>query len=134
QVLPTYLAQQQGIRAPQYAVRIHRGVKMKTSDGVELVSEIYQPEHLRKTPTILVRPPYSKSMKNLFYANIMGRIWAERGYTVVIQGARGRCDSGGRYYPLVNERKDGIETLRWIATQPWYNGQIATWGGSTFGY
>lgn len=134
QIVPFYLASKNNIRSPQYAVRISRHASMRTSDGVDLVADIYSPDRLAKAPTILVRVPYSKSLKNIFYADVMGRIWAERGYVAVIQGARGRCESGGNYYPLINERRDGIETLKWISQQSWYNGQIATWGGSTFGY
>src|SRR5205823_3303792 len=32
------------------------------------------------------------------------------------------------------ERQDGIETLRWLAAKPWYDGRLGMWGGSYFGY
>jgi hypothetical protein len=35
---------------------------------------------------------------------------------------------------LRDERSDGIETLDWIADQPWFDGRIGLWGGSYFGY
>jgi len=134
QLLPSALAFQHGLRPPLYAVREQHGVSFTTSDGIDLVADIYHPQHTPSTPTILVRIPLSKSFNNSLYANLMGRIWAERGYTVVIQGTRGRFGSGGKFYPLRCERQDGIETLRWLKNQPWFNGQIATWGGSAFGY
>lgn len=71
---------------------------------------------------------------NTLGTNAVGRFWAKRGYTVVIQGTRGRYKSGGRFYPLVHERRDGIETLAWLACQPWFNGKLGMWGGSTFGH
>jgi hypothetical protein len=43
-------------------------------------------------------------------------------------------ESGGDYYPLWYECADGVETIRWLKRQPWFNGQLATWGGSYFGY
>jgi putative CocE/NonD family hydrolase len=107
---------------------------MKTTDGTELSSEIFHPQHTDRTATILVRIPLSKTLKNLLFIDVVGRMWAERGYTVVIQGTRGRYESGGDFHPLYGERQDGIETLVWISKLPWFNGQIATWGGSALGY
>ncbi|BDA72304.1 hypothetical protein CAL7716_064700 [Calothrix sp. PCC 7716] len=91
-------------------------------------------QQLEKTPTILVRIPYSKNFTNTTFANVVGRMWAARGYTAVIQGTRGRYESGGEYFPFKTERTDGIETLAWLEKQPWYNGKIGMWGGSYFGY
>ena len=52
----------------------------------------------------------------------------------MIQGTRGRYQSGGRHTPLVDERRDGLETLDWLEQQPWFDGRLGMWGGSTFGY
>src|SRR3989454_257680 len=128
------LARKLGSRPAEFSVLIDRGVTMTTSDGIALVSDIYRPKVEGPTPTILVRIPYSKTLKNTFFASVVGRFWAERGYTVVIQGTRGRYESGGQYYPLRGERQDGIETLQWIAKQPWFHGRLGMWGGSYFGY
>jgi len=35
---------------------------------------------------------------------------------------------------LLPERRDGIETLQWLARQPWFDGRLGMWGGSAFGY
>lgn len=121
-------------RKAEHQVRAEKEVPIRLSDGTSLVSEVYHPVGAGKTPTVLVRIPFSKSLKNSQIASIVGHLWAERGYTAVIQGTRGRYRSTGSYYPLIHERKDGIETLAWLAEQPWYDGQIATWGGSAFGY
>ena len=133
QLGPSLLAKKLGIRRSQYAVR-SESMTMITSDGVKLVSDVYHPQRLRRAPTILVRIPYSKTFANGLRSKIVGRMWAERGYTVLIQSTRGRAPSTGAYYPLRGERKDGIETLAWIAKQPWFNGRIGMWGGSAFGY
>lgn len=131
---PSLVAHARGLRRPQFAVRVQKHAIMTTTDGTKLSSEIFHPQHTGRTPTILVRIPLSKTFENSLYVGLVGRMWAERGYTVVIQGTRGRFDSGGAFYPLRGERQDGIETLSWISKQPWFNGQIATWGGSAFGY
>ena len=61
-------------------------------------------------------------------------MWAEHGYSVVIQGTRGRGESGGKYQPLLHEREDGLDTLEWLSRQPWYDGRLWMWGGAYFGY
>lgn len=134
QLAPWMLGRYLGMRPPEFAVQIERGVTMMTSDGVALVSDIYHPQRVLRTPTILVRLPYSKTFVNTLFATVVGRLWAERGYRVVMQGTRGRYQSGGHYYPLRRERHDGIETLEWLAKQSWFDGRLGMWGGSYFGY
>jgi putative CocE/NonD family hydrolase len=134
QLSPTILASIVDARRPEHAVRIDRGVAMTTSDGVKLLADVYRPLRTTRTPTILVRIPFSKTLVNSLYATLAGRFWAERGYTVVIQGTRGRYQSGGRHTPLVDERRDGLETLDWLKGQPWFDGRLGMWGGSAFGY
>jgi hypothetical protein len=118
----------------QYRVRIERRVTMRTSDGTELAADVFHPVGLAKTPTILVRLPYSKTLYNHMAESVVGTFWAERGYTAILQGTRGRYESGGVYYPLKYERQDGIDTLRWLKNQSWFDGKFAMWGGSYFGY
>jgi len=124
----------EGLREREYSVRIERDLTVTTSDAVALVADVYRPRTDEKTPTILVRIPFTKTFKNSLGADAVGRFWASRGYTVVIQGTRGRYKSGGSYYPLLPERRDGIETLQWLARQPWFDGRLGMWGGSAFGY
>ena len=111
QLAPMLLALVLGARPAEYAVRIERRATMTTSDGIRLVSDIYHPVRAGATPTILVRIPFSKTIVNSFFATVVGRFWAERGYTAEIQGTRGRYESGGDHYPLIHECSDGLETL-----------------------
>lgn len=134
QLAPSALAHHLGFRPPAYAVRVERGVTMITSDGVALVSNIYHPQRVRRTPTILVRIPLLRDIKYRLFGDVVARMWAERGYTAVIQATRGRYPSGGRYEPFRHERQDGIETLAWLAGQPWFDGRLGMWGGSYFSY
>ena len=133
QMGPSLLAHRLGLRRSQFAVREQKGVALLTSDGISLVADIYHPQHTSRTPTILVRIPLTRDFKNSLFASMIGKMWAERGYTAVIQGTRGRFGSGGNFYPLRGERQDGIDTLQWIAKQRWFDGHILTWGGSAFG-
>src|SRR5262249_10486420 len=94
QLAPTILAAVLAARRPEHAVRIDRGVVMATSDGVKLLADVYHPLRITRAPTILVRIPFSKTFTNSLFATVVGRFWAERGYVVVIQGTRGRYESG----------------------------------------
>jgi len=129
-----YLARQIDARPAQYSVRIERHVTLRTSDGTELATDIFHPIGPEKTPAILVRLPYSRTLYNRMAESVVGTFWAERGYTALLQGTRGRYESGGAYYPLLHERQDGIDTLRWLKRQSWFNGKLALWGGSYFGF
>jgi hypothetical protein len=128
------LLPREGIRKGIHAAHIERGVVTMTRDEVPLVSWVYRPVTMDPTPTILVRLPFAKTLRNETAADVVGRFWAKRGYTVVIQGTRGRFRSGGEFYPLRNEQADGLDTLNWLARQSWFDGRLGMWGGSTFGY
>jgi len=123
-----------GVREPIYRVERVGAVAMTTRDGTRLVADVYHPRGVRRGPTILVRIPFTDTFKNRSASRLLAHYWATRGYHVVVQGTRGRYHSGGVFYPLVSERDDGIDTLSWLADQPWYDGRLAMWGGSAFGY
>jgi hypothetical protein len=133
-VLPEFLANTLEVRPPEGGVLVEHSVTMVTSDGVRLASEIYRPDRRAPAPAILIRIPYDKTPKARLFTSAVGRMWAARGYAVVIQGTRGRYESGGRHYPFRDERRDGIEALQWLGRQPWFNGRLGMWGGSYFGY
>lgn len=127
------IAKKLHLEPAQHQVKIERKVSFETSDGTRLSADLFHPADLKKSPTILVRIPFSETPETSFLVENIGRLWAERGFTAVIQGTRGRFKSGGEFYPMTFERKDGIETLSWLAKQPWYNGEIGGWGGSAYG-
>lgn len=128
-ILPT-----DGVRPAVYTVETKRDQSFVTHDGVTLRADIYRPIGLATTPTILVRIPLTRTVSNQMRADVIARFWAKRGYTVVIQGTRGRYGSGAEFYPLKHERGDGLETLKWLQTQEWFDGRLAMWGGSAFGH
>ncbi|MFX0126342.1 MAG: CocE/NonD family hydrolase, partial [Candidatus Hodarchaeota archaeon] len=82
---------------------------------------------------LIVRTPYNKNhmvtggdIFNIFSA-------VEASYTVVTQDVRGRYASEGIFNPHVQESADGFDAFAWIATQPWSNGVVGTFGGSYMG-
>jgi putative CocE/NonD family hydrolase len=53
---------------------------------------------------------------------------------VLIQSVRGTFGSGGVFDPMRQERDDGLATLDWVTTQPWFGGSIVLVGASYLGY
>src|ERR1700681_1419817 len=110
-------------------VRLERGVRCRTSDGVELFSDHYYPPLPAQHPTLLMRQPYGRAIAStVVYAH---PVWfARHGYNVVIQDVRGRGDSGGEFYPFRSEGRDGAETISWLRTRSESNGRIGMYGFS----
>ena len=110
---------------PTYGVIEHREVMVPLSDGTHLATNILLPEGDGPWPTILVRTPYDKERPTN-----RGAFFAQRGYAYVAQDTRGRFDSEGHFDPLMTEGDDGYEMQDWVASQPWCNGRIGTYGSS----
>jgi putative CocE/NonD family hydrolase len=64
----------------------------------------------------------------------MAEYYAEHGFNVVLQACRGTARSEGEFEPLINERADGLATLRWLREQPWFDGRLGVSGPSYVGY
>ncbi|HXH59832.1 MAG TPA: CocE/NonD family hydrolase [Fimbriimonadaceae bacterium] len=114
---------------PTFKVKEMNGVDAPMRDGVKLVADIAVPESQGKYPTILIRTPYGRAVSML-----TAEWYAKRGYAVMCQDVRGRGDSDGEWDPLVNERKDGKDTIDWITEQTWSDGKVGMIGGSYLGY
>jgi uncharacterized protein len=99
------------------------------ADGVKLATDVYLPKKQGKLPVILVRTPYNKSSEEW-----MKKAFRNLGIAAVVQDCRGKFKSEGEFYPFINEREDGLQTLRWIRKQPWADGRVAGWGGSYVGF
>ncbi len=106
-------------------IEIHSNVSAIISDGISLKHDLYIPSTEGKYPTILLRTPYNKK-----YKSSIGKWFAENGYAVVIQDTRGKYMSEGAYFPLHQEKRDGLETLDWIINQEWSDGNVGMYGSS----
>lgn len=134
QLIPAFMAKEIGLRPSVYSVAIEKNTPVPMGDGAVLRADIYHPEKLSPAPTILIRIPLDDNFKGKFMSNILGRMWAERGYNVMVEGVRGRFNSTGKHIPFRSEREDGVSTLQWLNKQSWHNGKTGMWGGSYFGY
>ncbi len=117
--------------ARTYDVRVERDVAIPTDDGVELLADVYTPQLTEMLPTVLVRSPYGRGG---VFGMLFGRIVAEGGMRVVVQSCRGTYGSGGTFRVLLDDRDDGLATIRWIEAQPWFDGRLGTTGPSYLGY
>ncbi|AUG75554.1 X-Pro dipeptidyl-peptidase [Kitasatospora sp. MMS16-BH015] len=112
-------------------VRVTRDLRVPMRDGVDLLADHYAPADGGRPPTLLVRNLYGWDLPIGF---LYGRLYAERGYQVLVQRCRGTFGSGGTLDPWVHEAADGLDTVEWLNRQPWYSGEFATIGASYLGY
>jgi len=121
-----------GLGYPKNGVKRYPECFVKLKDGIRLATDVYVPKKVykkkNKCPTILVRLPYWKDSMS-----ILGYAYASFGFVTIIQDIRGTAHSSGFNYYLFTERDDGLDTLKWISKQYWYNGKIGMAGASYFG-
>lgn len=117
-------------------IRVEHDLRATMRDGVVLLADRYAPDDRRARdgsagpPIVMVRTPYGRRAG----MSTVCRVFAERGYQVVIQSCRGTFGSGGALDPLRHEREDGLDTLAWLASQPWFSGAVGMVGPSYMGF
>lgn len=110
-------------------IRHQRHVRIPMRDEIHLEADVFNPRAAGLHPTILIRVPYG-----LKAFSVVGALYAERGYNVVVQACRGTDRSEGELDPLIHERDDGLDTVSWIKAQPWFDGRLGLTGESYMGY
>jgi putative CocE/NonD family hydrolase len=109
---------------------VERAVPVPMRDGVDLLADVYAPTGASQG-TILVRGPYGRGGP---FPLLFARVYAERGYHVVLQSCRGTFGSGDVFAPMRSEIEDGADTVAWLREQPWFGGRFATLGLSYLGF
>jgi uncharacterized protein len=105
---------------------VQKNVEGRMRDGVILRADVYRPDTTERLPALLERTPYSK---NPGREDSQFHRLAAHGYVVVVQDTRGRYMSDGVARPH-DEGEDGHDTVEWVATLPYVNGRVGTFGGS----
>ncbi len=102
-------------------------VMVAMRDGTKLHTEIYRPDGVDKAPVIFVRNPYKmlRAVERLQCGAL-----AQLGYACVLQDVRGMMESEGDWYPILHEREDGLDALKWLVAQSWHDGNIGMRGVS----
>ena len=98
------------------------------SDGVELLTRVWLPRGEGPFPTVLLRSPYA-DFALLLSVSTCGR-FVRYGYGCVYQDTRGQGGSGGDWEPFTNETQDGLDTLNWLISQDFQDGNLAMAGPS----
>ncbi|MBB3752220.1 hypothetical protein FHT44_004732 [Mycolicibacterium sp. BK634] len=119
------------IAPPTVDYLVHRAVGIPMRDGAVLRATHYAPDLDKPLGTILVRGPYGRSFP---FSLVYARLYAARGYHVVLQSVRGTFGSGGDFVPMVHEADDAADTVVWLREQPWFTGSFATVGLSYLGF
>lgn len=120
-------------RLPGNVTEQHVMIPMR--DGVRLSAWLYSPSGDARWPALLeqryadVRSAGSRQR----YARL-----ASHGYVVCIANFRGTHLSEGTFDGYRNlgwgQRRDGYDTVEWLAAQRWSTGKVGTFGGSQAGY
>lgn len=103
-------------------------------DGVLLATNVYLPPDTAfgPVPVVLQRTPYGRGYGGAFADSLLAH-----GIGYVSQDTRGRGDSEGEDSLFLDdgwgERRDGFDTVEWLAAQPWCNGRVGYYGGSAYG-
>jgi uncharacterized protein len=111
-------------------------VMMETRSGIKLAGEVFRPGGKGKYPAIIMRTPYpgESIVGGGSYLQLLPALAA--GYAIVIAYQRGRFGSEGTYdlrSPQEIEGPDLYDTVEWIASQPWCDGNIGMSGESALG-
>lgn len=108
-------------------VRTWYDVRVPVRDGLTLSADVWRPDTDEPVHVVLSRTPY---VKNNERAARFGRLFASRGLAFVMMDVRGRGDSDGDFWPYVNDARDGVDVIAWLAEQEWCSASVATLGGS----
>lgn len=110
-------------------VGVERDLPVVMPDGAVLLADRHFPKDRPPRGTVLMRSPYGKA--TLF--GLMAGLFAERGFTTVVQCVRGTMGSGGIFDPLRQEYADGAATVGWLCAQSWFKRPLFTFGPSYLG-
>lgn len=138
-------------------VTIMRDIYIPMRDGVRISADVYLPDGPGPHAAVLNRTPYLKSGSMMgdgltsrgtpseIPARVLGAPveglgpmlsslspLIEAGFAVIVSDVRGTGHSEGiyDYYNIENGPLDGYDSIEWIASQPWCDGNVGMTGAS----
>jgi predicted acyl esterase len=109
-----------------------RDVAVPLRDGTVTRADVYRPAGGEQVPAVLMRTPYNKE-RAVPSAVLDPATAVAGGFAVVVQDVRGTGASLGEFEPFVTEADDGVDTIAWVAAQPWCDGRVVMTGMSYVG-
>ncbi|MDD9996531.1 MAG: CocE/NonD family hydrolase [Gammaproteobacteria bacterium] len=104
-------------------------LKIPMRDGTHLETDLFLPDAEARFPALLMRHPYGRLYSDSVYESM-----TDDGYAVLFQNDRGRFGSEGKWWPLHETSiRDGADSVDWIASQPWCDGNVGLFGSSYAG-
>ena len=118
-----------------HSVQIIESLAIPLPDGTRLAARVWLPHGTGPVPAILEYLPYRQRDGTRSRDQGVHMYLAGHGYACIRLDIRGTGDSEGLIddeYSL-QEQRDGVAAIAWIAAQPWCDGQVAmfgiSWGG-----
>jgi uncharacterized protein len=125
-------------KAGPHKVREIENTWIVTPDGVRLAARIWLPENAERhpVPAIFNYCPYFARLFTRSGDDGRFPYFASHGYACVRVDIRGSGDSDGLPMDeyVKQEQDDGVEIIRWIASQPWCSGSVGMEGISWSGF
>lgn len=113
-------------------IHIDKNIQVRMRDGVALATDVIRPAAEGSYPTLVQRLPYNKEPSWLRDSSVDLLKLVQHGYAIVNQDTRGTGQSEGAYRPFLDDRQDGVDTLRWAVEQPWSDGNVGMIGISYY--
>jgi len=105
-------------------------VMIPMSDGVELKTIITFPhESTGQLSSVLDRTPYNADGVKF----LIDTLFLPRNYISIVQDLRGRYGSQGEWDFWRKSASDGFDTINWITSQEWSDGNVMSFGASADG-
>ncbi|MEM7031956.1 MAG: CocE/NonD family hydrolase [Chloroflexota bacterium] len=118
----------------QYKYQANNQYRIPVSSGVTLGATITRPETSDDVPALVWYDPYRGNIDG--QPHDMAIYFSERGYAFVNLHVRGTGNSDGfstdEY--TAHETQDGADAIKWLAEQPWCDGNIGMLGTSYSGF
>ncbi|MFI5043009.1 MAG: CocE/NonD family hydrolase, partial [Acidimicrobiales bacterium] len=130
------------IRRPAPGVKLVKNVMIPMADGIRLAADVYLPDDgsaalsvERALPVVIDYLPYRKDEVNPAAARLYLEL-PRRGYIAARVDIRGTGGSEGVNTDEYTrqEQADGVETVEWVAAQPWCDGHVNVMGISYGGF
>ncbi|MEV6340502.1 CocE/NonD family hydrolase [Nocardia vinacea] len=124
-----------GAISPAREFQVLKDVMVPMRDGVLLATDLWLPRGADPGAALLVRLPYGKDNLAIIVDSVFPNLWEllNAGYAVVVQDCRGTFRSEGEFIPMINEPRDGVDTINWIRQQSWCDGKVGMFGASYLG-